>query len=355
MSDSTTLPLTIINQRGHLFKRTSDSSTYERVDAPPLQYSKIVDSRYAITQGDGRLYDTHTNQFLDVQESEFKSVFYVGRLFALRENGDLYTGIIDDDFELKDWKMFMRDVQFITPTQGVIVQPCNDRMKDCKGDSLPNANYFEQSITALQNGKITLITAYLRVLVSSMADKRLVIIHVAPGIIITSNGILSRGLGSPDYKQYFNERYFNGNTIAVGFDGNVTTIFINKTEFGVEFQSFHKDRLHPLNRNPDHITGQRGFDGVRGIDGVCGIPGVVDVEYERRRIRHSDSIHYSVNKINDEDEIVDLIVMNNNLNLLTKSGAIHKLNENGKTDKIEIPRELMSTPINMKSARNKMI
>jgi hypothetical protein len=351
MSDSTTLPLTIINQRGHLFKRASDSSTYELVDAPPLQYSKIVDSRYAITQGDGRLYDTHTNQFLDVQESEFKSVFYVGRLFALRENGDLYTGIIDDDFELKDWKMFMSGVQLITPTQGVIVQPCNDRMKDCKGEYVRGIHYTKQSIMLIQNNNIIFITADLRTHHYSKMDNEEVIIHVAPGIVITSNGIVGRGLSSPDY-----ERYFNGNTIAVGFVGNVTTIFINRTKFGVEFQSScDNDRLHLLNWNPDHIPGLLGISGVRGRDGVCGIPGIADVEYERGRIRHSDSIHYSVNKINDEDEIVDVIVMNNNLNLLTKSGAIHKLNENGKTDKIEIPRELMSTPINMKSARNNMI
>lgn len=114
----------VVNQSNELWK--SDGSNWKlATDVPELVYSRNITTSFRITT-DGRLYDAYHNQytkFNDCQDQrDFKFVLtdssLCGVLFALKNNGDLYTGDLHhdayDEISINNFKLIDTEVEWIT-------------------------------------------------------------------------------------------------------------------------------------------------------------------------------------------------------------------------------------------------
>lgn len=121
---------TVVNHNNRLYTRIKENlrgyDEYRLVeDAPSLKYSRVIDSRLAISIEDGRLYDTHNRKYLDLDVSNFSEVILTnsfntqrGQTFLALSGTSLYGGYLDKNGNVSDWKL--RDGEYRTILRLVI-------------------------------------------------------------------------------------------------------------------------------------------------------------------------------------------------------------------------------------------
>lgn len=119
----------LISQSG-LWKRiTTNLKEYDQYepiqDTPQFINTNQADTRIAITI-DSKLYDTRNYKYLEVEsDNEFKSVVYsniaryvtadvlIHLFYALKNNGDLYSGFLDNESKVSDWTLVQSGVDHL--------------------------------------------------------------------------------------------------------------------------------------------------------------------------------------------------------------------------------------------------
>ena len=123
--------MSVLISHSGLWKRITENlkeyDQYQPIqDAPSFIQSHEVDARIVVTD-DGRLYDTTMSKLLEVEsDSHFKTVVFsnivtyevisgarTNLFYALKNNGNLYSGFIDSDSKVNEWSLVRSNVDHL--------------------------------------------------------------------------------------------------------------------------------------------------------------------------------------------------------------------------------------------------